>query len=48
MKLNKELGITIIMISHDQDIDKILGTKQLIIKDDSYEFKDIEVEEDDL
>ena len=48
MKLNKELGITIIMISHDQDIDKILGTKQLIIKDNSYEFKDIEVEEDDL
>ena len=48
MKLNKELGITIIMISHDQDIDKILGTKQLIIKDNGYEFKDIEVEEDDL
>ena len=48
MKLNKELGITIIMISHDQDIDKILGTKQLIIKDDSYEFKDVEVDEDDL
>ena len=48
MKLNKELGITIIMISHDQDIDKILGTKQLIIKDNGYECKDIEVEEDDL
>ncbi len=48
MKLNKELGITIIMISHDQDIDKILGTKQLIISDKGYEFKDIEVEEDDL
>ena len=48
MKLNKELGITIIMISHDQDIDKVLGTKQLIIKDNGYEFKDIEVEEDDL
>ena len=48
MKLNKELGITIIMISHDQDIDKVLGTKQLIIKDDSYEFKNIEVDEDDL
>lgn len=44
MKLNKELGITIIMISHDQDIDKILGTKQLIIKDNGYEFKDIEVD----
>ncbi len=44
MKLNKELGITIIMISHDQDIDKILGNKQLIIKDSGYEFKDIEVE----
>ncbi|MCR5462739.1 MAG: metal ABC transporter ATP-binding protein [bacterium] len=48
MKLNKELGITIIMISHDQDIDRVLGTKQLIIKDNGYEFKDIEVEEDDL
>ncbi|MBP5445644.1 MAG: metal ABC transporter ATP-binding protein [Acholeplasmatales bacterium] len=48
MKLNKELGITIIMISHDQDIDKVLGTKQLIIRDNGYEFKDIEVEEDDL
>jgi len=44
MKLNKELGITIIMISHDQDIDKILGTKQLIIKDNGYEFRDIEVD----
>ncbi len=44
MKLNKELGITIIMISHDQDIDKILGNKQLIIKDNGYEFKDIEVD----
>ena len=45
--LNKS-GITIIMISHDQDIDRVLGTKQLIIKDNGYEFKDIEVEEDDL
>ena len=44
MKLNKELGITVIMISHDQDIDKILGNKQLIIKDNGYEFKDIEVD----
>ena len=44
MKLNKELGITIIMISHDQDIDRVLGTKQLIIKDNGYEFKDIEVD----
>ena len=44
MKLNKELGITIIMISHDQDIDKVLGTKQLIIKDNGYEFLDIEVD----
>jgi len=44
MKLNKELGITIIMISHDQDIDKILGTKQLIIKDNSYEFIEIEAD----
>ena len=44
MKLNKELGITIIMISHDQDIDKILGTKQLIIKDNSYEFVEIEAD----
>lgn len=41
MKLNKELGITIIMISHDADIDKILGNKQLIIKDNGYEFLDV-------
>ena len=27
-----------------QDIDKVLGTKQLIIKDNGYEFKDIEVD----
>ena len=38
MKLNKELGITIIMISHDSDIDKLLGNKLLKLTDDSYEF----------
>ena len=38
MKLNKELGITIMMISHDSDIDKLLGNKLLRITDDSYEF----------
>jgi len=37
MKLNKELGITIMMISHDSDIDKLLGNKLLKITDDSYE-----------
>ncbi len=41
MKLNKELGISIIMISHDNDIDKMLGNKLLKITDDSYEFTDI-------
>ncbi|MBR3617863.1 MAG: ATP-binding cassette domain-containing protein [Acholeplasmatales bacterium] len=41
MKLNKELGITIIMISHDADIDKMLGNKLLRIKDKGYEFTDI-------
>ena len=41
MKLNKELGITIIMISHDADIDKMLGNKLLRIKDKGYEFVDI-------
>ena len=38
MKLNKELGITIMMISHDSDIDKLLGYKLLRITDNSYEF----------
>ena len=42
MKLNKELGITIIMISHDLDIDKMLGNKILRIFDHGYEFKEIE------
>jgi len=41
MKLNKELGITIIMISHDADIDKMLGNKLLRIKDKGYEFTEI-------
>ncbi len=41
MKLNKEYGITIIMISHDSDLDKILGTKILRIKDKGYEFEDV-------
>jgi zinc transport system ATP-binding protein len=41
MKLNKELGITIIMISHDADIDKMLGNKLLKIYDNGYEFSDI-------
>ena len=44
MKLNKELGISIIMISHDADIDKILGNKVLRIMDNGYEFNDIEEE----
>ncbi len=44
MKLNKELGISIIMISHDTDIDKLLGNKVLKILDDGYEF--INMEED--
>ena len=44
MKLNKELGITIIMISHDLDIDKMLGNKILKIFDHGYEFKEIEEE----
>ena len=38
IKLNKELGITIMMISHDSDIDKLLGNKLLRITDNSYEF----------
>lgn len=42
MKLNKELGITIIMISHDNDLDKLLGTKILRILDHGYEFMDVE------
>ena len=41
MKLNKELGITIIMISHDADIDKMLGNKLLRITDKGYEFTEI-------
>lgn len=44
MKINKELGITIIMISHDIDIDKMLGNKILKIYDHGYEFKEIEEE----
>ena len=44
MKLNKELGITIIMISHDLDIDKMLGNKLLKIYDKGYEFIDMEEE----
>ena len=40
MKLNKELKLSIIMISHDQDIDKILGNKILKITDNGYEFYD--------
>ncbi len=44
MKLNKELGISIIMISHDADIDKMLGNKVLRIMDNGYEFNDIEEE----
>ena len=44
MKLNKELGITIIMISHDLDIDKMLGNKLLRIYDNGYEFIDMEEE----
>lgn len=42
MKLNKELGISIIMISHDADIDKMLGNKVLRITDNGYEFKNLE------
>ena len=42
MKLNKELGISIIMISHDVDIDKMLGNKLLRITDNGYEFKNLE------
>ena len=42
MKLNKELGISIIMISHDADIDKMLGNKLLRITDNGYEFKNLE------
>lgn len=41
IKLNKELGLTIIMISHDTDIDKMLGNKLLRIKDKGSEFIDI-------
>ena len=44
MRINKELGITIIMISHDLDIDKMLGNKILKIYDHGYEFKEIEEE----
>ena len=44
MKLNKELGVTIMMISHDTDIDKMVGNKLLIIKDKGSEF--INIEED--
>ena len=44
MRLNKELGITIMMISHDTDIDKMVGNKLLIIKDKGSEF--INIEED--
>ena len=40
MKLNKELGISIIMISHDSDLDKVLGNKILRIKDKGFEFED--------
>ena len=42
MKLNKELGITIMMISHDSDLEKVLGNKILRIKDNGFEFSDIE------
>ena len=42
MKLNKEFGITIIMISHDSDLDKVLGNKRLRIKDKGFEFEEIE------
>ncbi|MCR5350535.1 MAG: metal ABC transporter ATP-binding protein [Acholeplasmatales bacterium] len=40
MKLNKELGISILMISHDSDLDKVLGNKILRIKDKGFEFED--------
>ena len=42
MKLNQELGISIIMISHDSDIEEVLGTKVLKILDDGYEFIDMD------
>ena len=41
MKLNKELGISIIMISHDPDIENILGNKLLRIMDNGFEYTDI-------
>jgi len=41
MKLNKELGISIIMISHDPDIENLLGNKLLKIMDNGFEFSDI-------
>ena len=41
MKLNKELGISIIMISHDPDIENMLGNKLLKIMDNGFEFSDI-------
>ena len=41
MKLNKELGISIIMISHDPDIENVLGNKLLKIMDNGFEFSDI-------
>jgi len=41
MKLNKELGISIIMISHDPDIENLLGNKLLKIMDNGFEFGDI-------
>ncbi len=41
MKLNKELGISIIMISHDPDIENLLGNKLLKIMDNDFEFSDI-------
>ena len=40
MKLNKELGISILMISHDSDLDKVLGNKILKIKDKGFELED--------
>ena len=48
LKLNKELKLTIIMISHDTDIDKVLGNKILKITDNGYEFINVEDEQDDL
>jgi len=41
MKLNKELGISIIMISHDPDIENVLGNKLLKIMDNGFEYSDI-------